>query len=252
MSCRQSDTDVELGEALLTQHCREASSEMVRPGAAIGSDSMIDADESDVRVEDVSTEHEYYSVVVAKLTWFEVSFQRVLPKSFGSEDMLVPTDSSGTILYAVPMIQELPHVVASRVRTDGVLYICVHNPLVDTHIVEMQELVKKANRTVALVVILPAVEFLDEELALLSRMRVHGDKDTRYMASFVDLHAWFMLLSTGVFSSLALVLPFITLKSLQTSRVWSIATSTVTTKILDGSHRGTLKLCNAGSQNDPY
>ena len=88
----------------------------------------------------------------------------------------------------------------------------------------------------SLLVVLPTLELLDEELSRgPSRARVHGDKETRYMATFTDWQAWLMQMSGGVILRLVLVLPFQTHASLAKSRVWTLARQVVRTGILAGS-----------------
>jgi hypothetical protein len=177
-----------------------------------------------------------YNIVIARQTWFEISIQREFPVASSSmQDIVVATNSCPN-LYALPMLDALPYRVAPRVlTTDNLLYVCVHNPMVDINLVEMRELINKADRNIVLVVILPAVQLLERDLELPQKMRLHGNKETRYMASFADLHAWLMLLGSGIFSSLTLLLPYASLESLQDSQVWSIAKSTLTTNILTSS-----------------
>ena len=87
------------------------------------------------------SERDHYSFVVARERWFEVSFQRACDAI--SKDIVVPTGAIGTILYAMPLCLNLPHLVASRVCTDDILYVCVHNPLAEINLLEIHELVKK-------------------------------------------------------------------------------------------------------------
>ena len=95
--------------------------------------------------------------------------------------------------------------LAGRVHTDFVLYLCLHNPMIDCPMIEMQELIKKANRTIALVVILPVLEHLDATLSLSSgtslRLR------TKCVATYCDWTLWLMSMASGTFAHIALVLP---------------------------------------------
>ena len=209
----------------------EASGEIV---SAVGRDQADHAEQHDARAQPVC---ERYSVVIARQTWFEISIQRELPvTSSGLQDIVVPTNSC-PILYALPMDDALPYRVAPRVLTLGsLLYVCVHNPMIDINLVEMRELVNKADQNITLVVILPAIHLLERELEVSPKMRLHGYKETRYMASLADLHVWLMLLTSGVFTSLALLLPYASTDFLEASQVWSIAQNTVKTNILGPSN----------------
>ena len=135
------------------------------------------------------------------------------------------------------MDDALPYRVAPRVLTLGsLLYVCVHNPMIDVNLVEMRELVNKADQNITLVVILPAVHLLERELEVSPKMRLHGDKETRHMASHADLQVLLMLLTSGVFTSLALLLPYASTDFLEAPQVWSIAQNTVGANILGPSN----------------
>ena len=218
----QDESDTDTSEKDPAEECSEDD----------GNDYAVIAHKHSENISETFLDGNLYSVVVARSSWFEVSFQAQFPLASQPPDIFLSRGSTELHLYAIPMTTNMPQHVASRTQTQEVLYVCVHNPLVDTHLLEMRDLIKKANRTVAIIVLLPCAELLDTELDVASRMRVHGSNETRYMASFSDWHAWLLLFSTGVFSHLALALPYRSEESLQSSELWTIASRTVRTCML--------------------
>ena len=126
----------------------------------------------------------HYSVVVARGNWYEVSFRHQLPARTMQSAFELYQGMRGCRVYAMPIQKDMPHYLAARVQTEYVLYVCIHNPMTDTPIVEMQELMKKATRTVALIVILPPLETFDEALSATSSLRIHGNAETKFVATY--------------------------------------------------------------------
>ena len=172
---------------------------------------------------DADVDFTHYSVLVSRLTWFEVSFRRPLAITTEQFSLVLRSGSPVSNVYAIPLHVGMLHHVAAHVDTDCVLYMCIHNPMVDCPFIEMQELVKKATRAVALVVLLPPLEELDAALSASSPLRVHSQKETKYVATYCDWAAWLMLVSSGVFAHIALVLPHSTSEYLSQSQAWACA-----------------------------
>ena len=161
-----------------------------------------------------------YAVVIARQQWFEISIQR---NTFPSTPDIEVPDETKPVIYAVPMADALPVLIAARVSSAGCsLYICVHNPLNQVPVVEMRELVDKADRNIMLIVILPEAELLD--MALMdpnsSITRLHGHKETRYLNVHADWHHWLNELASGVFTRLAVILPYSSQEQLQKTMLW--------------------------------
>ncbi len=170
---------------------------------------MLDQTEGEQAQSIESRKETRYNVVIARASWFEISIQRELNAAASTWQDINPAMNGCPKLYAVPMCDAVPYRVAPRVATSkNLLYICVHNPMVDINLIEMRELINKANRNVVLVVILPAVQLLEKDLGSPRAMRLHGNAETRYIASFADLDNWLRLLSSSIFSSLTLILPY--------------------------------------------
>ena len=174
----------------------------------------------------------HYSVVVARGNWFEVSFRRRLPTSTGQCAFELRQGMEGCRVYAMRLRQEMPHYVAVRVQTDCVLYVCIHNPMTDCPMIEMQELTKKATRTVALIVILPPIETFDETLSAASSLRLHGNKATKYVATYCDWASWLMLMTSGVFAHVAIVMPYSSSERLSHSKAWGCAQRIALSEVL--------------------
>ena len=168
-----------------------------------------------------------FSIVIARSSWYEIAIQKEMDiTSMASPDFTAPSHGL-SVIYACPLAKALPNLVACRIETaDSLLYICVHNPMVDLNLVELRDLVNKADRNIAVCIILPSAHLMEAELGRADSMRLHGNKETRYMATFADYHAWLMLLCSGIFESLILIWPYESQASLASSQIWSISLST--------------------------
>ena len=175
----------------------------------------------------------HYSVVVARGHWYEVSSRHRLPlRTVHSTFELLP-GMGGCRAYAIPVQKDMPHYLAARARTEHVLYVCIHNPMTETPILEMQALMKKATRTVALIVILPPLETFDEALSATSSLRIHGNAETKFVATYCDRACWLMLMTSGIFAHVGLVLPYYSPPYLKQSRAWDCARRMVDSEAFD-------------------
>ena len=116
--------------------------------------------------------------------------------------------------------------------TDKLLYVCVHNPLTDLHIIEMKELTVKATKDIRLLIILPQHEYLVDGLRPSIGARLHANSDTRFVATLADMNSWLMLLNSGVFSSVIVLLPYADREVLETSALWNLIGQCVQSRTL--------------------
>ena len=105
-----------------------------------------------------------YSVVVGRDAWYELRCQYPMEPDFAAELPSIHVDSY-PVLVAMRQDPALSKLVAHRLCAgDDLLYVCVHNPMTDLHIIELKELLTKADRGIVLVVVLPALEEFDQAL----------------------------------------------------------------------------------------
>ena len=85
----------------------------------------------------------HYSLVVARGNWFEVFFRRELLTRTGQTSFDSRQSMIGCRVYAMPLRKDMSDYVAARLQTDCVLYVCIHIPMADCPMIEMQELAKR-------------------------------------------------------------------------------------------------------------
>ena len=160
-----------------------------------------------------------YNVVCARQQWFEMAVQKTTYAS--TPDIVVPDSETGLpVMFAVPTAESLPAVIAGRVNGAGCsLYICVHNPLSQVPLIEIVELIKKADRAICLIVILPEAELLNQALTH-PITRLHGQKETRFLNGHADWMTWLLELASGVFPRLGVVLPYWSEDALLQTNLW--------------------------------
>ena len=115
-------------------------------------------------------------------------------------------------LYTVPAVPYLPDHVAARTRLhhmDEVLYMCVHNPFVDAHLLEALDVLRKISKPQTVVVLLPRLGGLLEEFDLNANGKVFmAPFETRITRTEMDFEHWLMLHSAGAVYKLIFVLPY--------------------------------------------
>ena len=176
-----------------------------------------------------------YCFVVARAHWYEIHCQKTLqPAIVTRARSQIDVDILSDIqVCAVPRMVDLVELAAHRFAdTDKLLYVCVHNPLTDLHIIEMKELLVKANREIRLLIILPQHEDLVDGLRPSMGARLHTNKDTRFVATLADMSSWLMLLNAGLFSSVIVLLPYTDREVLETSALWNLIGQCVQSRIL--------------------
>ena len=191
------------------------------------SEAEAEVEHDEVKSDELEDAGTYYNVAVARDSWYEIPCRRPLPTSSEQSafQMLGGVGGRGStrLVCAMPFREDMLNYVAGRVRTDLVLYLCMHNPMIDCPFIEMRELLKKAKRTIALVVILPPLEHFDEALTSPVPGRLHGLKETKFIATYSDWDAWVIEMTSGIFEHIALVFPCFSMKSCAASKAWQSA-----------------------------
>ena len=108
---------------------------------------------------------------------------------------------------------------------EDLLYVIHHNPMRDVDFVEVKELLGKASRGVALLVILPACEHLSSALEGSDSVRFHLGKSSRSVSSFADFSCWLSNLSSGLFHKVVVILPFIDRDCMTSTELWLLLQS---------------------------
>ena len=175
-----------------------------------------------------------YSLVISRGPWFEIPvvFDKAPCAGVKIPSLHMHAGEQSTASYAVPLHREMLDSLLAQVTTNCVLYVCMHNPMVDCPLQEMRELTKKTQQTVALVVLLPPLEELDAALSRPSVLRVNGGKETRYVATYCDFSLWLSVMTSGIFAHIALVFPYKHEATLKTSAAWACAGTRSSTYIL--------------------
>jgi len=166
-----------------------------------------------------------YCLIIGKNSWFENAFQLNIDSDVGRPRDIQISSRHMPYVYGMPSAQAFAHLIAPRVVvTDGVLYICVHNPMTSVNIIEMKDLINKAERKIILVLILPLIEYL-EEILVQRHMplppRLHAHKDCRFVRDMADFDAWLRILTMGFFLHCTLIFPYKSQDFLEASAVWS-------------------------------
>ena len=193
------------------------------PDSAKESETLADVptpEQESAAIADMDVDLSHYCLVVVRGNWFDGSFRRKRPAlaEQGSTDSRHRL--AGCRAFAMPLCQDMPHHVAATLQTDCVLYVCIHNPMIECPMIEMQELIKKASRTVALAVILPPIEELDAALSAGALSRIRGNNETKYVATYCDWSSWLMTMTSGIFQDIALVIPYTSSACLSHSQAW--------------------------------
>ena len=186
------------------------------------------AEVADVQSEEiVESTQRRYSVVIGRDAWYEVHCQYPMELHLTANLPTIPVESY-PVLVAMRQNPKLSKLVAHSLSVgDDLVYVCVHNPMTDLHVIEMKELVSKADRGIVLVVILPALEEFDEALLHPMTNRLHANKEARYVATYADFSTWLSVISMGLFPKVLLILPYHDMNVVTSSRLWRIASDTI-------------------------
>ena len=109
------------------------------------------------------------------------------------------------------------HVFAGE---EDLLYVFNHTPMRDVDFCEVKELLGKASRGVALLVILPACEHFSLALESAGSARLLLGKDPRCVSTFADLSCWLSNLSSGLFHKVIVILPFLNRDRMTSIPLW--------------------------------
>lgn len=148
---------------------------------------------------------------------------------------IVPS-ATGPKLFALPQRPSSYNEIVRRVGAGGdLLYICVHNPMVEVNLVELADLLRKADKGIILVIVSPVLEHLEQALAFYPSAvaRLHANKESRYVATLADMSTWLMVLSTGIFPNIIAILPFNFRETLSESLLWQLVDKSVDAEVLD-------------------
>ena len=179
-----------------------------------------------------SSSQERYSVVICRASWHEVHCQYYLEPDFRALNAPLRILSTKPEMVAISQHEDLAKIITHRMCAyNDLLYVCAHNPMTDLHITELKELVTKADKSIALVLVLPAAEHLDRALDQPASNRLHAHNESRFVSTYADFSAWLSLLNMGVFAKMLLILPYHDRSVLETLVLWNIIKYTVSCKI---------------------
>ena len=107
--------------------------------------------------------------------------------------------------------------------------------MVEVNLVELADLLRKADKGIILVIVLPVLEHLEQALAVYpsASARLHANKESRYVATLADLSTWLMVLSTGIFPNIIVILPFNCRETLSESLLWQLVNKSIDAEVLD-------------------
>ena len=97
--------------------------------------------------------------------------------------------------------------------------------MLDVNFCEVKELLGKASRGVALLVILPVCEHFSLALESAGSARSLLGKDARRVSTFADLSSWLPNLSSGLFHKVILIRPFINREDMTSTPLWYLLNS---------------------------
>ena len=128
----------------------------------------------------------------------------------------------------------MPAYVAAKLVARGpssLVYLCCHNPAVDVCLLELTTQIRKSEKDVTLVVILPPWDLFEESLQNGGQVvRLHANKEASFVATASDFCSWLTQLTTGIFPRLLLVIPF--RSSPPESDLWESVSRIVHTEVL--------------------
>ena len=153
-----------------------------------------------------------YSFVVSKGTWFENIFQDHVEVEQNVALLSGIAVSRRPQAYLMPSGEVLPSGIIPRIDAgEAAVYFCVHNPLKDCSILELRDVVSKAEKDVFVVLVFPELRFLEESLQIPCDVVTGSRKahvDARLVSSFADFDCWLRVYSSGIFSKSVLILPY--------------------------------------------
>ena len=108
--------------------------------------------------------------------------------------------------------------------SQGLLVVTFHNPMRHLDLVEVKELLGKAYRGVALLLVLPPCEYLSSDLEGSDNVQNHLGKSSRNVSSLADFSCCLSNLSSGLFHEVVLILLFLDQDRMTCTALWPLLT----------------------------
>ena len=108
--------------------------------------------------------------------------------------------------------------------SQGFLVVTSHNPMRHLDLVEVKELLGKAYRGVALLLVLPPCEYLSSDLEGSDNVQNHLGKSSRNVSSLADFSCCLSNLSSGFFHEVLLILLFLDQDRMTCTALWPLLT----------------------------
>jgi len=124
-----------------------------------------------------------------------------------------------TISCRVNLLSWAAHTFAGE---EDLLYVTSHNPMRHLDLVEVKELLGKASRGVALLVVLPPCEYLSSDLEGSENVQNNLGKPWRNVSTLADFSCWLSNLSSGLFHKVVLILPFLDQANMMGTALWPL------------------------------
>ena len=163
-----------------------------------------------------------YSIVTPRKGWYEVGGMLPFDPVILQKSPLLSVNIGVrfcTVQCRVDLIRWAAHLFAGE---EDLLYVIPHNPMLHVDLVEVKELLGKASRGVALLVVLPACEHLSSALEGSDRVRFHPGKSSRSVSTFANFSCWLLNLSSGLFHKVVVILPFMDRDCMTSTVLWRL------------------------------
>ena len=139
--------------------------------------------------------------------WYDIAINKEYARP---EDNQRDLDCEGSRNFVTLHVRETnPDLIVTRLNFQGerCIYVCAHNPLASvTSITALRKMTITADNSIVLVVILPNIQLITEALEMNGRIGYPNHHSP--IASYADWHGWLQQLTSGIFASLLLVLPY--------------------------------------------
>ena len=175
-----------------------------------------------------------YSIVLPRGKWYEVGAMRPFQRELLQKSPCLSVDIGVcfcTVSCRAHLLSWAAHTFAGE---EDLLYVTSHNPMRHLDLVEIKELLGKASRGVALLVVLPPCEYLSSDLQGSENVQNNLGKPWRNVSSLADFSCWLSNLSSGLFHKVVLILPYIHQDRMKDTALWPLLQSHLPQKhILD-------------------
>ena len=166
-----------------------------------------------------------YSIVIPRGKWYEVGAMRPFQPEILQQSPRLSVNIGVcfcTISCRVNLLSWAAHTFAGE---EDLLYVTSHNPMRHLDLVEIKELLGKASRGVALLVVLPPCEYLSSDLQGSENVQNNLGKPWRNVSSLADFSCWLSNLSSGLFHKVVLILPYIHQDRMKDTALWPLLQS---------------------------